>query len=84
MADSDYNPSGQRNAIGRVRRSARKIDTQLITHRVQVNYIMYDLNKLMYDLIRLLGSRVVSVLDSGAEGPGFKSQPRRCRVTLQS
>jgi len=27
------------------------------------------------------GSRVVSVLDSGAEGPGFKSQPRRCRVT---
>ena len=29
-----------------------------------------------------LGSRVVSVLDSGGEGPGFKSQPRRCRVTL--
>ena len=29
-----------------------------------------------------LGSRVVSVLDSGAERPGFKSQPRRCRVTL--
>jgi len=29
-----------------------------------------------------LGSRVVSVLDSGAEGPGFKSQPRRCRVTV--
>ena len=27
-----------------------------------------------------LGGRVVSVLDSGAEGPGFKSQPRRCRV----
>jgi len=26
------------------------------------------------------GSRVVSVLDSGAEGPGFKSQPRRRRV----
>ena len=29
-----------------------------------------------------LGSRAVSVLDSGAEGPGFKSQPRRCRVTV--
>ena len=29
-----------------------------------------------------LGSRVVSVLDSGAEGPGFKSQPRRCWVTV--
>ena len=28
------------------------------------------------------GSRVVSVLDSGAEGPGFESQPRRCRVTV--
>jgi len=30
-----------------------------------------------------LGSRVVSVLDSGAEGPGFKSQPRRCAVSLR-
>jgi len=29
-----------------------------------------------------LGSRVVCVLDSGAEGPGFKSQPRRSRVTV--
>ena len=27
-------------------------------------------------------SRVVSMLDSGAEGPGFTSQPRRCRVTV--
>jgi len=25
---------------------------------------------------------VVSVLDSGAVGPGSKSQPRRCRVTV--
>jgi len=25
---------------------------------------------------------VVSLLDSDAEGPGFKSQPRRCRVTV--
>jgi len=31
---------------------------------------------------RWLGSRVVSVLDSGAEGPGFKSQPPGCRVTV--
>ena len=29
-----------------------------------------------------LGSREVSMLDSGAEGPGFKSQPRCCRVTV--
>jgi len=28
-----------------------------------------------------LGSRVVRVLNPGAEGPGFKSQSRRCRVT---
>ena len=31
---------------------------------------------------RWLGSRLVSVLDSGAARPGFKSQPRRCRVTV--
>ena len=35
-----------------------------------------------YTLLGWLGSRVVSVLDSGAEGPGFKSQPRRCRVAV--
>ena len=29
-----------------------------------------------------LGIRVVSVLDSGAVGPGSKTQPRRCRVTV--
>jgi len=28
------------------------------------------------------GGILVSVLDSGTEGPGFKSQPRRCRVTV--
>ena len=31
---------------------------------------------------RWLGSRVVSVLDSGAVGPGFISQPQRCQVTV--
>ena len=34
------------------------------------------------DPVLWLGSRVVSVLDSGAVGPGFKSQPRRCPVTI--
>ena len=29
-----------------------------------------------------LGSRVVSALDSGTEGLGFKSQPQRCRITV--
>jgi len=36
----------------------------------------------LYQEIGWLGSQVVSVLDSGAEGPGFKWQPRRCRVTV--
>jgi len=36
-------------------------------------------------LLGWLGSRVVSVLDSGAEGSGFKSQPRRClRQTVRT
>ena len=34
------------------------------------------------DTERWLGSRAVSVLDSSAVRPGFKSQPRRCRVTV--
>ena len=29
-----------------------------------------------------LGSGVVSLLDSGAEGPGFMSHPRCCRLTV--
>jgi len=39
-------------------------------------------DKNAYNVSGWLGSRVASVLDSGAEGPGFKSQPRRCRVTV--
>ena len=35
-----------------------------------------------YACYQWLGSRVVSVLDLGAEGPGFKSQSRRCRLTV--
>jgi len=35
---------------------------------------------------RMVGGSVAEWLacwmDSGAEGPGFKSQPRRCRVTV--
>ena len=41
-----------------------------------------ELFQLLTGLYGWLGSRVVSVLDSGAEGPGFKPQPRRCRVTV--
>jgi len=42
----------------------------------------YALYKSIIDIDALLGSRVVSALDSGADGPGFKSQRRRCRVTV--
>ena len=44
---------------------------------------MLGISTIMPTVLRgRLGSRVVSVLDSGAEGPGFKSQPRRGRVTV--
>jgi len=33
-------------------------------------------------IFRRLGSRVVSVLDSGTGGPGLKSQLRRCQETV--
>jgi len=36
----------------------------------------------MYTEQGLLGSRVVSALDSGAVGPGFKSQSQHCLVTV--
>ena len=42
-------------------------------------------NKISVIIVRTtgwLGSRVVSVLDSNAEGPEFESQSRRCRVTV--
>ena len=45
-----------------------------------LRYIMYF--RFLDNVMFALGSRVVSVLDSGAEGPGFKSQSRRCRVTV--
>jgi len=45
-------------------------------------YLFIYLTKCNVHVQRWLGSRVVSVLDSGAERPGLKSQPRRCRVTV--
>ena len=40
--------------------------------------VFYRVFYFVHVAFRWLGSRVVSVLDSGAEGPGSKSQPRRC------
>ena len=44
---------------------------------------VYEISTILYALrLQWLGSRVVSVLDSGAVGSEFKSQSRRCRVTV--
>jgi len=51
-------------------------------HRTHDCHHAYYLLLVTIRLMEWLGSRVVSVLDSGAEAPGFKSQPRRCRVTV--
>jgi len=53
--------------LGRRRYALRTHTTTLSSHSLSV----YS-----------FGSRVVSVLDSGAVRPGFKSQPQRCRVTV--
>jgi len=48
------------------------------THKIH-NVVILNVAKCC---VGWLGSRVVSLLDSGAVGPGFKSQPRRCQVTV--
>ena len=53
--------------------------------RVYSNHLFEQNRSRRYCLIvwlGWLGNRVVSALDSGAEGLGFKSQSRRCRVTV--
>jgi len=58
------------------RRPSDQVNSRLVlVHRVQ--YYLHAAASTDW-----LGSRVVSVLDSGAERPGFKSQSRRCRVTV--
>jgi len=53
------------------------------SHRPQTPPPVLPVGKLKAHVIFLsLGSRVVSVLDSGAEGAGFKSQLQRCRVIV--
>jgi len=61
-----------------VPRKARQhfLNSTRITVNVRIHFIHFTLYR------GWLGSRVVSVLDSGAVGPGFKSQSRRCRVTV--
>jgi len=65
------------------------LDYQTVTHicaayKINCNLHFNWLILISYHFgqLVLLDSRVVSVLDSGAEGPGFKSQSGRCRVTV--
>jgi len=53
-------------------RTRRSVTSDMRCHRITLTYL----------LTGWLSSRVVSVLDWGAEGPGFKSQSRRYRVTV--
>ena len=46
-------------------------------------HLRISLNDVLWDR-GWLGSRVVSVLDSGAKGRGFKSQSRRCNSIRQT
>ena len=67
-------------------RSACAVRTRFILHNVLVglDWGSQDPRRtpLGYAPVGWLGNRAVSVLDSGAEEPGFKSQPRRCQVTV--
>jgi len=66
--------------------SAAAVDTESETSTLQQHFPMYstppaNLYCVYYNTITIT-SRVVSVLDSGAVGSGFKSQSRRCRLTV--
>jgi len=58
---------------------------KLLLTAIQLKHHSYWLVKVSHFMmikVKWLGSRVVSMLDSGAEGPVFKLQPQCCRVTV--
>jgi len=60
-----------------------QLDNEHGTERMYSSVTVEGLHAASCDLYtRARRSRAVSVLDSGAEEPGFKWQPRRCRVTV--
>ena len=62
---------------------AVQLDNEHGTERMYSSVTVEGLHAASCDLYtRARRSRAVSVLDSGAEEPGFKWQPRRCRVTV--
>ena len=71
--------TASRRCIGVVN---KLIGSQLLDYTSDGRVRRGRMHKFVYYMYVLLGSRVVSVLDSGAVGPGFKLQLRRCRVTV--
>jgi len=65
-------------------RRTRHLSTQLCSGERTGRRLLWSTTLLLPTLLSdgWLGSRVVSMLDSGAEGPRFKSQSRHCRVTV--
>ena len=60
-----------------------QLDNEHGSERMYSSVTVEGLHAASCDLYtRARRSRAVSVLDSGAEEPGFKWQPRRCRVTV--
>ena len=55
--------------------SARRPSRIGCTTRCAVDYVYFCITGLVVVVCGWLGSRVISVLDSCAEVPGFKSQP---------
>ena len=54
----------------------------MLMKQITVQFILYTDSYLILISTGSLSSRLVRVLDSGAKGPGFKSQPQSCQVTV--
>jgi len=81
-----YSPPHFRKGEGYAYPSCR-LKLRLFPHTFVISTFSFSLRLFLFKFhvpytLRLLGSRVVRMLDSDAEGPGFKSQPRRCWVTV--
>jgi len=74
-------------ALNQVANRISSSDMAVVTlsQKTSTLFLTTDIKKInrfdYFSTERWFGSRVVS-MDSGAEGPGFKSQPRRSRVTV--
>jgi len=65
-----------------IRPTVKQDGRRMQRHPLMTRHLTHTKYRLLSLPFGWLGSRVVSVLDSGAEGPGFKLQWRCCRVTV--